>query len=40
MEGTWLKDLDSFGKQDPYIKWMYRGDTYMTHVREDAGKEV
>ena len=40
MEATWLKDLDDFSQQDPYIKFMYRGSPILTKVIEDSGKQA
>jgi len=35
---TFLKDADTFGKQDPYIKFLYNGKKVETDVKDDAGK--
>ena len=40
MVGTWTNDLDSFGQQDPFFKFMYRGASYETKVQDDAGKRA
>lgn len=32
-----FKDHDTFGKQDPYIKFMFDNETYQTKVADDAG---
>ena len=37
MECAWLKDADTFGQQDPYIKWMFRGKPVSTSVKDGAG---
>ena len=33
-----LRDADTFGKQDPYAKFTYDGVDFMTTVKENAGK--
>ena len=37
---TFLKDADTFGKQDPYIKFKYEGKALQTDVKDDAGKSA
>ena len=37
-EASFKKDADTFGKQDPYIKFKYQGVTCQTDVKDDAGK--
>jgi Ca2+-dependent lipid-binding protein len=34
---TFLKDADTFGKQDPYIKFKYEDKELKTDVKDDAG---
>ena len=34
-----LQNLDSFGKQDPFIRFSYRGKNYQTTVKNDGSKE-
>lgn len=34
---TFLKDMDTFGKQDPYISFKYDGKDLKTDVKDDAG---
>ena len=36
-KATFLKDADMFGKQDPYIQFMYNGKQVKTDVKDDAG---
>ena len=38
VSATFLKDADTFGKQDPYIKFLYNGKEVETDVKDDAGK--
>lgn len=38
--GTWFKDADMFGKQDPYVQWMYGKEKMQTSVKDEAGKEA
>jgi Ca2+-dependent lipid-binding protein len=35
-----FKDHDTFGKQDPYIKFKYDDEFQQTRVAEDAGTEA
>lgn len=37
---TFLKDADTFGKQDPYMQFKYEGKEYKTEVKDDAGKSA
>lgn len=37
IDATFLKDGDTFGKQDPYIKWKYGRGEFQTTVKDDAG---
>ena len=39
-EAHFLKDVDTFGKQDPYIKFKYNDKYLQTDVKDDAGKEA
>ena len=39
-EASFLKDADTFGKQDPYIKFKYENKAYQTDVKDDAGKQA
>ena len=39
-EASFLKDSDFFGKQDPYIKFVYNGTELQTDVKDDAGKQA
>ena len=39
-EASFLKDADTFGKQDPYIKFKYENKEYQTDVKDDAGKQA
>jgi Ca2+-dependent lipid-binding protein len=38
VHGKLTKDLESFGKQDPYVKITYMGTPYKTRVHENGGK--
>ena len=40
IEATFLKDDDTFGKQDPYIKFKYDHEEKKTKVKDDAGKHA
>lgn len=40
IEASFLKDADTFGKQDPYIVFKYGRGTKSTTVAEDAGKHA
>ena len=40
IEGTWFKDADLFGKQDPYVQWMYGKEKMQSSVKDEAGKEA
>ena len=35
-----VKDTDLFGKQDPFIRFVYDGMTMDTDVKDDAGKDA
>lgn len=35
-----FKDHDTFGKQDPYVKFKYDNEFQQTRVAEDAGTEA
>jgi len=37
MEANFVKDMDAFGKQDPYIQFRYDDRDLKTRVHEDAG---
>lgn len=39
VHGKLTRDLETFGKQDPYIKITYMGTPYKTRVHENGGKE-
>ena len=39
-EATFLKDADTFGKQDPFIQFKYRDFDLQTDVKDDAGKQA
>ena len=38
VNGKLTRDLETFGKQDPYIKITYMGTPYKTRVHENGGK--
>ena len=38
VDATFLKDADTFGKQDPYVKFEYGRGGFETTVKDDAGK--
>ena len=38
IDATFLKDADTFGKQDPYMKFEYGRGALETTVKDDAGK--
>ena len=40
VSGKWFADADMFGKQDPYIQWMYGKEKMQTTVKDEAGKEA
>jgi Ca2+-dependent lipid-binding protein len=40
IEGTWLKDADFFGKQDPFVSFKHNGIEFKTTVKDDAGKKA
>lgn len=40
IEATFLKDTDTFGKQDPYLSFMYDDWKFKSNVAEDAGLEA
>lgn len=37
IEGTWIKDADFFGKQDPFVTFNHNGVEFKTTVKDDAG---
>ena len=39
-EATFKKDADTFGKQDPFIKFKYQGVEASTEVMDNAGKHA
>lgn len=39
-EAQFMKDADTFGKQDPYIQFMYQDKQLKTDVKDDAGKHA
>ena len=40
VSGSWFADADIFGKQDPYVQWMYGKDKMQSTVKDEAGKEA
>ena len=38
VQGRLTRDVESFGKQDPYVKIVYLGTRYKTRVHENGGK--
>ena len=38
VHGKLTRDLETFGKQDPYVKITYMGTPYKTRVHENGGK--
>jgi len=38
VHGKLTKDLETFGKQDPYVKITYMGTPYKTKVHQNGGK--
>ena len=38
VQGRLTRDVEVFGKQDPYVKMVYMGTKYKTRVHENAGK--
>lgn len=38
VHGKLTKDLETFGKQDPYVKITYMGTPYKTRVHQNGGK--
>ena len=40
IEAKYLKDADTFGKQDPMIKFKFLGREFKTTVKDDAGKHA
>ena len=38
--GDWLKDVDTFGKQDPYLQFKIGSETFKTEVKDGGGKHV
>ena len=38
VSATFLKDADTFGKQDPFVKIPHGGKTYKTEVIDEGGK--
>ena len=40
IEAHFLKDADTFGKQDPYVKFVYDDREFRTSTRDDAGKHA
>lgn len=39
VQGRLTRDVESFGKQDPYVKIVYQGIKYKTRVHENGGKQ-
>lgn len=39
IQGRLTRDVETFGKQDPYIKFVYMGEKRKTRVHEGGGKE-
>ena len=39
-EAKFLKDADTFGKQDPFMQFKYDGKEIRTTVKDDAGKHA
>lgn len=39
-QAQFLKDADTFGKQDPYIRFLYNGKKVETEVKDDAGLQA
>ena len=37
---SFLKDVDTFGKQDPYIQFLYNGKSIQTEAKDGAGKQA
>ena len=40
VEASFLKDTDTFGKQDPYLQFHYDGIDLKTEVKDDAGLQA
>jgi hypothetical protein len=40
VDAKFLKDIETFSKQDPYIKWKFLGNEMKTSTKDDAGKEA
>ena len=38
VQGRLTRDVEAFGKQDPYVKITYQGTKYKTRVHENGGK--
>jgi len=38
LDAKFLKDADTWGKQDPFIQFTYDGRSMKTTVKDDAGK--
>ena len=39
IKGVFLKDLDTFGKMDPYAKFVVNKVEYKTETHENGGRE-
>ena len=38
VQGNLTRDVETFGKQDPYVRFEYLGMKYKTKVHVDGGK--